>query len=67
MMTNMCVEAAARAGHDLGFECYVIHDACTTRTVIFEDYIVNAIDVHNATLGTLSGNYAEIIDTNSLI
>ena len=67
MMTHMCVEAAARAGHDLGFECYVIHDACTTRTVIFEDYIVNAIDAHHATLGTLSGNYAKIIDTNSLI
>ncbi len=67
MMTHMCVEAAVRAGHDLGFVCQVIHDACTTRMVIFEDYIVKAIDVHNASLGTLSGNYAEIIDTNSII
>ena len=28
MQTHMCLEAATRAAHDLGFECVVVADAC---------------------------------------
>ena len=31
MQTHMCLEAATRAAHDLGFECVVVGDACATR------------------------------------
>jgi len=37
MQTQMCVEAAIRAGHDFGFECVVVQDACATRDVKFGD------------------------------
>ena len=63
MQTHMCLEAAVRAGHDFGFECIVIHDACATRDLEFNDKIVKAEDVHLSTLATLSGaGYGKVID-----
>ena len=66
MQTQMCVEAAIRAGHDFGFECIVISDACATRDLKFKDKIVKAEDVQASTLATITdGGYAEVIDLNS--
>lgn len=63
MQTHMCLEAAVRAGHDFGFECIVIHDACATRDLKFNDKIVKAEDVHISTLATLAGGgYGKVID-----
>ena len=65
MQTHMCLEAVTRAAHDYGFHCTVIANACATRTLEFNGAIVQAEDVHNSTLGTLSGTYAKVIDTKS--
>jgi nicotinamidase-related amidase len=63
MQTQMCVEAAIRAGHDFGFECVVIHDACATRDVKFTDKIVKAEDVQTSILATITdGRYGKVID-----
>ncbi len=63
MQTQMCVEAAVRAGHDLGFECVLIQDACATRDLKFADKIVKAEDVQTGTLATfIDGGYAKVID-----
>jgi nicotinamidase-related amidase len=63
MQTQMCMEAAVRAAHDLDFECIVISDACATRDVKFLDKIVKAEDVQSSTLATLTdGGYARVID-----
>ncbi len=63
MQTQMCLEAAVRAGADFGFECIVIHDACATRDVKFEDKIVKAEDVQTTVLATIAGGgYAKVID-----
>jgi nicotinamidase-related amidase len=63
MQTQMCVEAAIRAGHDFGFECVVISDACATRDLKFKDRIVKAEDVHTGVLATMTdGGYAKVID-----
>jgi nicotinamidase-related amidase len=67
MQTHMCVEGAVRAASDLGFECILIHDACATRDLKFQDKTVKAEDVHNSTLSTLSGNYAKVIDTETFL
>ncbi len=66
MMTHMCVEAATRAGHDYGFECIVVHDACATRALKFKDKTVSAEDVHYSTLSSLSF-YAKVIDTQTFL
>ena len=63
MQTHMCLEAATRAAHDLGFECVVIGDACATRNLKYGDRTVPAADVHTSTLATLNGTYAKVVDT----
>ena len=66
MQTHMCLEAATRAAHDLGYKCTVIEDACTTRDISFEGNTVSAKDVHYSTLATLK-NYAEIVSLNDFL
>ena len=63
MQTHMCLEAATRAGHDLGFECIVVQDACCTRAIQYEDLIIPAKSVHYSTIQTLEGAYATVINT----
>jgi len=66
MQTQMCVEAAIRAGHDFGFECVVVHDACATRDVNFGDKIVKAEDVQTSILSIITdGGYSKVIDLNT--
>jgi len=66
MMTHMCVEAATRAADDLGFETILIHDACATRDLTFEDEIIGAKEVHLSTLSTLKA-YATILSTGEYL
>ncbi len=66
MQTHMCVEAAVRAASDLGYDCILIHDACTSRDLKFNDHVIKATDVHLATLSTL-GSYAKIMSTRDYI
>lgn len=65
MQTHMCLEAAARAAHDFGFECVVVQDACATRDLKYKLETVPARQVHLATLKTLHGVYAEVVDTDA--
>jgi nicotinamidase-related amidase len=67
MMTHMCVEAATRAGHDYGFDCSVIQDACATKALQFSGQEISAESVHYTTLATLSGIYAKVLDTESFL
>lgn len=67
MMTHMCVEAATRAAHDLGFACTVIGDACATKALTYEGKTISAEDVHYATLRTLSGGYARVMNTEDFL
>jgi len=63
MQTQMCLEAAVRAGYDYGFECVVVQDACATRDVKFGDKIVKAEDVQTTVLSVFNdGGYAKVID-----
>ena len=65
MQTHMCLEGAVRAAHDYGFECVVVQDACATRDLKFKTETVPARQVHLATLKTLQGVYAEVVDTDA--
>lgn len=67
MQTHMCLEATARAAHDLDYNCIVAEDACTTRDLVFEDYTVNAKDVHYSTLATLNRTYAKVLTVEGFI
>jgi nicotinamidase-related amidase len=67
MQTHMCVEAAVRAAHDLGFTCLLASDACATRALQFEEHIIPATNVHYSTLTTLQGSYARVATTEAII
>jgi nicotinamidase-related amidase len=66
MQTHMCVEAATRAGSDMGFSCILIHDACATKDLKFGDKVVRAEDVHYSTLATLK-SYAKVVSTEEYL
>lgn len=66
MQTHMCVEAAIRAAADMGYQCTLIYDACTTRDLKFKDHIITAVDVHLSTLSTL-GSYAKIMSAEEYL
>jgi nicotinamidase-related amidase len=66
MQTHMCVEAAVRAASDYGFKCILIHDACATRDLRFNDKIIKAEDVQYSTLSTLK-NYSQVLSTKEYI
>ncbi len=67
MQTHMCLEGATRAAADFGFKCVVVGDACATRDLKRGEAVVPAAGVHNATLATLDGTYAEVIDTRTFL
>jgi nicotinamidase-related amidase len=67
MQTHMCLEAATRAAHDLGFTCTVVGDACATRDLQYGDRTVPAADVHASTLATLNRTYAKVVDTETFL
>jgi len=67
MQTHMCVEGAARAAYDLGFECILVRDACATRALTYGEKTIAAEDVHLSTLATLERNYAKVVDTDAFV
>ncbi|MDE1187110.1 MAG: cysteine hydrolase family protein [Pantoea sp.] len=64
-MSHMCIDAATRAAADLGFSVTVLHDACATRDLHFEDRVVAAADVHAAYMAALAASYASVVSTDS--
>jgi nicotinamidase-related amidase len=66
MQTHMCLEAATRAGSDLGYKCTVVDDACATRDLKYGDKVIKASDVHYSTLATLK-SYAKILTATEFL
>jgi len=60
-MSQMCIDATARAAKDLGYDVTVVHDACAARDISFDGQIVPAAQVHAAFMGGLSGTYATLV------
>lgn len=66
MMTHMCVDATTRAAADLGFSCFLAHDACATRSLSFGGTKVPADHVHCSFVSALSGVYAKVQSAQEL-
>lgn len=61
MMTHLCIDATTRAAYDLGFSCTVLHDACATKSLEFNNMIIPAQTVHQAFLAALQPLYANVM------
>ncbi len=67
MMTHMCVDATTRAAYDYGFACWLAHDACATRNLVFQEQTVPAAAVHAAFLAALKAVYAQVSSTAEIL
>ena len=67
MMSHMCIDSTTRAAFDLGFDCILAHDACTTKDLVFLDKKVNASEVHNSFMSALGTIFSKVLDTKSII
>jgi nicotinamidase-related amidase len=66
MMTHLCIDATTRAASDLGFKCFLAHDACATRSLSFGATKVPAEQVHCSFLSALDGAYATVQTADEL-
>ncbi len=64
-MSHMCIDATARAASDFGYKTTVIHDACASRDLEFNETTVPAAQVHAAFMSPLGFAYANVISTNT--
>ena len=66
-MTHMCIDTSTRAAFDLGYSCVVIHDACTTKDLEFNNHRVRADEVQTSFMAALSVPFAKIVSTQEYI
>ncbi|MBT8411642.1 MAG: cysteine hydrolase [Octadecabacter sp.] len=66
-MSQMCIDATARAARDLGFDVTVVADACGAKDTAFGGETVPAAQVHAAIMGALGGTYANVTDTTAYL
>lgn len=67
MMSHMCVDTTVRAAKDLGMYTTLIHDACATKDLVWENNMILAEDVHHAFMASLQGTFAEVVSTNEFL
>ncbi len=66
-MSHMCVDAGVRAASDLGYKCFVVHDACATRDQEFAGRVVPAVEVHAAFMAALQFGYAQLLSADEYL
>jgi nicotinamidase-related amidase len=68
LTTNHCVSTTVRMAGNLGFETYVVADATATFGRAGADGRLRSADeVHNAALGDLDEEFAEVVDSKTVI
>ncbi|MDM5186810.1 cysteine hydrolase family protein [Bacillus sp. DX4.1] len=67
MMTHMCIDATVRAAFDFGFHCTVVHDACTTKDLMFKNAMIPAVYIHNTILASLNDVYADVMNIEEFL
>jgi len=67
MMTHMCIDATTRAAADLNFECWLVQDACATKTLTFDGLTIAADQVHAAFLAAMRGTYGQVKSADQVL
>lgn len=66
-MSQMCIDATARAAADFGFDVTVAEDACGAKEVSFGSIEVDPEQVHATIMGALDGTYAQVVKTDAYL
>lgn len=64
MMSHMCVNTTVRACMDYGIKVTLLADACTTRDLEFDGKVIPAKTVHDVSMASLNGVFADVIKTS---
>jgi nicotinamidase-related amidase len=67
MMSHMCVDTTVRAAGEFGFTVTVLHDACATMDLVWEQTVIPAETVHKAFMASLQGIFANVISTDEFL
>lgn len=67
MMSHMCIDSTTRAAFDLGFDCTVAHDACTTKDLEFLGKNIKASEVHNSFMSSLGSVFAKLAKVENIV
>ena len=65
-MSQMCVDATARAAVDLGFSLTVVGDACAAASVRYGGLMVPSDHVHAAIMAPLAASYGKVVTTDAI-
>jgi nicotinamidase-related amidase len=64
MMSHMCIDTTVRAARDLGLTVTVLHDACTTKDLNWDNSLIPAVTVHNTIMASLQGIFAQVLSVD---
>ncbi|MEM8564226.1 MAG: cysteine hydrolase family protein [Pseudomonadota bacterium] len=66
-MSQMCVDATARAAADIGFGVTVVEDSCAAAAVTFGAVSVPSTQVHAAIMAPLAASYGIVMSTDECL
>ena len=66
MMSHMCIDTTVRRAKGLGYEVLLIHDACTTKDLVWEGEHIPAQTVHSVYMASLNGSFAKLTKQSEL-
>lgn len=67
LLTDQCVSTTVRMSGDLGFNSYLIEDACATYDLKdVKGKTIPAEIVHNVHLASINGSFAEVVSSDQL-
>ena len=66
-MSNMCIDATARAAFDLGFEVTVVEDACAASALEFQNQTFPATEVHGTFMAALASAYGKVVQAEDVM
>lgn len=67
MMSHMCVDSTTRAAFDMGYDCIVIHDACTTKDLESFGKKIKASVVHDSFMSALGSFFARVVSVEDIL
>ncbi len=66
--TNCCIETTVRMAGNMGFDTYLVHDACAAMNRIGHDGMYYDADlVHNMAIANLNGEFCTAINTKDAL
>ncbi len=66
-MSQNCIDSTVRAAADFGYAVTVIHDACATLDLKFEDQVIPAAQVQAAYMAALGFGFAKVISAEAYL